>query len=145
MDKKPQLIVGPDYVSEICPLIDEAKTNVLIMMFDWRWYENDFSSPVSQINQALLRATRRKVTVMVLTNYKGVVDRLNDLGILAKEWTGSRLMHAKCVSIDNAVLVIGSHNFTANAMGQNVEVSSILFDVAIADNFSKYFQTLWLS
>lgn len=140
-----RLIIGADYFTAIVDEIDKASSSIYIMMFDWRWYESDFTLPISLINQALVRAKRRGVSVFALTNYSGIVVRLLSLGIQAKEWTGSRLMHAKALAIDRKVFISGSHNFTANAMGENVEISTLQNDEAICSQFITYFETLWRS
>lgn len=140
---KNELIIGPAYAESLCELIGNAENDILILMFDWKWYAQDFSCDVSLINQALIRASRRGVKIRALTNYGEIASKLNSHGILAKVWTGSRLMHAKTIVIDRWVAVLGSHNFTQNAMSLNVEVSIAESDEELCQKLAKYFESLW--
>lgn len=145
VDVKNKLIIGKDYASEVIGVIDEAKSSIKILMFDWRWYVEDFSCDVSLINQSIVRAVRRGVKVMTVTNYLNVIEQLKTLGIQAKKWDSSKLMHSKGIVIDEKIVIMGSHNFTKNAMSYNVETSIVVHDEAIAKNLSTYFDSLWQS
>lgn len=144
-DAKTKLVIGNQYVAEVVSALDLAKISVKILMFDWRWYKDDFSNDVSLINHALVRCARRKVPVTVLTNYLNIVELLNSLGIKAKKWDNSRLMHSKGIIIDDLIVVMGSHNFTQNAMHNNVETSLVVADSNVAKSLSIYFDSLWSS
>jgi phosphatidylserine/phosphatidylglycerophosphate/cardiolipin synthase-like enzyme len=141
---KNELIVNGDYSEKLVPYIDLAKISIDILMYDWRWYKQDFSCDVSLVNNALIRAVRRGVKVRAVVNTNTVIEQLNALGIVAKGWKKSKAMHAKCFILDHTAVMIGSHNLTQNAMGFNVEISAIFSDIQIADELTKYFNSLWL-
>lgn len=142
---KNELAIGNQYAKRLISLIDKATKNIDVMMFDWRWYSNDPFSDISQINHAFVRAARRKVFIRVLTNYISVVEELKAVGINAKCWDASKLMHSKSIIVDNKYVVMGSHNFTNNAMRHNVETSVFLDNEDIAKGLNDYFESLWRS
>ncbi len=140
---KNELIIGPDYASDLIDRIDECKSEILILMFDWRWYEQDFSCEVSLINHALVRAVRRGVKVRAITNLDTISKHLNAVGVESQVWTGARIMHAKTIVLDRWVIVLGSHNLTQNAMTLNIEVSVAFADSILAEKLATYFDSLW--
>ncbi len=140
-----ELIIGKEYTKKILSCLDNAKVSIDILMFVWKWRMRDPTSDVALINQAILRAVRRGVRVSVFCNFKGMAEHLNTLGINAKAWQKTKLMHAKGILIDDKLLVVGSHNLTEPAMNFNVEVSALLYDEDVCVAFKKYFSSLWLS
>jgi len=136
-------IIGAEYPKKVIPLINNAKRTILMCMFDWRWYKDDFANPVSLFNSALIRAKSRGVNIKILTNYAEVIDFVNNLGLDAKKWPEKSLLHSKFLIIDNEFCVIGSHNITMSAFTSNMETSIILTDTDDIERFSNYFKTLW--
>ena len=136
-------IIGSEYPKKVIPLIDGAKRCILMCMFDWRWYKDDFAHPVSLFNSALLRAHRRGVNVKILTNYAEVIDFVTGLGFNAKKWPDKSLLHSKFLIFDDKTCVIGSHNITQSAFTSNMETSIILTDSDDIKRFSAYFDALW--
>jgi phosphatidylserine/phosphatidylglycerophosphate/cardiolipin synthase-like enzyme len=137
-------IIGAEYPKKVIPLIDGAKRSILMCMFEWRWYKDDFSHPVSLFNSALLRAHRRGVKVRILTNYVELIEFVTSLGFNAKKWPDKSLLHSKFLIIDGEKCVIGSHNITQSAFTSNMETSIILDDPDDILRFSNYFEMLWL-
>ena len=142
-DAKNELIIGKDYSKKVLEFIQGAKSSIYILMFDWRWYSRDVSSDMSLINVAILRASQKGVQVKVYCNYPAMCDQLNKLGIDAKCWQKTKLMHAKGILIDEDTLILGSHNLTQSALTLNVEVSAVLYDADVCTQFKKYFFSLW--
>lgn len=140
---KNELAIGKQYVDRVIDLINGAKRSIDIFMFDWRWAKNDISSDVSLINQSLVRATRRGVIVRAFCNYTAITKILNEVGIKAKSWNSTKLMHSKAIILDQKIVVMGSHNFTMNAMNENIETSVIMEDEALGTQLTNYFNTLW--
>lgn len=138
-----KIVVGIDYAKELVKLIDSANKCIDILMFDWRIYKTDITNPVSEINHALVRASRRGVIIKALTNYENILVFLKSVGINGKLWKKSKIMHTKCVIIDQKIVVSGSHNFTNNAMNENFEVSIIHYDPTLAERFSNLFLSIW--
>lgn len=136
-------IIGAEYPKKVIPLIDGAKHTIVMCMFEWRWYKDDFAHPVSRFNSALLRAHRRGVNVRILTNYTEVIDFAVELGFNAKKWPDKSLLHSKFIIIDGQKCIMGSHNITQNAFTSNIEISMILDEADDVRRFSDYFNMLW--
>jgi phosphatidylserine/phosphatidylglycerophosphate/cardiolipin synthase-like enzyme len=116
-------IIGADYVPQICALIAEAKRNIDIVLYDWRWYEDQAAHPCQQVNIALANAVRRGVLVRAVVNNDIALSSLKKAGIQARRLKDKRTLHCKLVILDEKTLVIGSHNFTRNAFAHNIEAS----------------------
>lgn len=144
-EKKNWLIIGPNYAKEVLPLIEESKINIKIFMYDWRWYKQDVACDISRINTALIRAQKRGVKVQAIVNYQAIISQLRECGIDVKLWEKSKAMHAKCIIIDEWLVVLGSHNLTENAMGLNVEISNVVADENMALQAGNYFNSIWSS
>lgn len=134
---------GNEYAEAILQLIDSAFVTIDIAMFDWRWYDQDPSNPIQLINQAIVRAVRRGVRVRAVTSSQTIVNILKSVGVDAKKKTGSGLMHAKLIIVDEYHYSIGSHNLTDSAQHKNVETSMIVSDMTSAREHLKYFLAVW--
>jgi phosphatidylserine/phosphatidylglycerophosphate/cardiolipin synthase-like enzyme len=121
-------IVGADFPKVVIPLIDEAKQSIDIVVYDWRWYMDDPGGTVQRFNSALVRACKRGVIVRAVLNSSDILPILNECGIEARKMREKRCVHGKMLIIDKEKLVIGSHNFTKNAFGLNLEIS-LLTDI----------------
>lgn len=119
------VVVGSDFPKKIIPLFDNAKKNIDIVVYDWRWYPDQPAHAVQQFNSALVRAHQRGVVVRAVINSPELLPLLTKSGIRARCTRDKRTLHAKLIIVDGEKLVIGSHNFTRNAFGANVEVSII--------------------
>lgn len=119
-------IIGAEYAKKVIPLVDSAKRNIDIVIYDWRWYPDQIAHPVQQLNAAIVRARLRGVHIRALLNTDLNLDQLNRVGIKARLLRDRRTLHTKMMMIDEKKLVIGSHNFTRNAFGANIETSIIV-------------------
>lgn len=136
-------IIGAEYPDKVIPLIASATKNIDIISYDWRWYANQPSHPVQRVNIALVNAAKRGVIVRAVLNSGDLIKQLNDNGIKARTLKDSRTLHSKIVLIDNATLVIGSHNITRNAFAHNVEASIAVTLPAELSRFSEFFTNLY--
>jgi phosphatidylserine/phosphatidylglycerophosphate/cardiolipin synthase-like enzyme len=136
-------IIGSEYPKKIIPLIDEAKKNIDIVVYDWRWYPDEPGHAVQQFNAALVRAKARGVLVRAVINAPDLLPILTKCGIGARCTRDKRTLHAKFIIIDGEKLVIGSHNFTKNAFGSNVEVSIVTEIPAENIRFAALFENLY--
>jgi phosphatidylserine/phosphatidylglycerophosphate/cardiolipin synthase-like enzyme len=138
-----QAIIGSQYPEIVIQRINEAKTEIDIIVFDWRWYANDPGSPVQLFNQSLVRAVRRGVRVRAIVNNESIAQTLKALGIEAKKLQTNNLVHAKIIIIDKKEAIIGSHNFTSPAFEKNYELSALIDDQNVVSDYSLYFNNLW--
>lgn len=121
-----EAIIGAEYPKKVIPLIESAKKNIDIVVYDWRWYMDQNMHPTQQFNIALVNAKNRGVQIRAVLNKRLIVDLLNKVGIKAKVLKDRRTVHTKLLIIDDKILVIGSHNFTRNAFTSNIETSVIV-------------------
>lgn len=136
-------LAGTDFCKGVRPLIAGAKQTIDIAVFDWRWYENNASYQIQQFNQEIIKANARGVRVRAISNMADIVATLKKLQIQARKTSTLRLMHAKLMIIDSRYYILGSHNYTQNAMSYNHEVSVILDSPVLLPEFTDYFTKLW--
>lgn len=140
-----EAIIGQDYPKKVIPLIDNSKSSIKIVIFDWRWYENDPSNPVQQFNQSIVRAVKRGVKVDVIGNCDDVLATLRGVGCQARKVISKKLVHVKMIIIDEKDVILGSHNFTQSAFTMNQEVSAYLPAFPDTPRLLAFFSTLWQS
>jgi phosphatidylserine/phosphatidylglycerophosphate/cardiolipin synthase-like enzyme len=138
-----QILLGKEYADFLLTAIDGATRSIDILMFDWRWYPLDPSSPVQLINQALARARKRGVKIRVLVDSGYSLKYFKELQIEVRHYERAGLLHAKNILIDGELVVLGSHNMTMNALTQNVEISVAIIDPASILVLTNYFNSLW--
>jgi len=136
-------IIGSQFPKIVIPKIDEAKTSIKIVVFDWRWYPNDIGNPCQLFNQSIVRASGRGVRVSVITNNGDIISILQSVGVKAQKLITKNLVHAKLMIIDDKVVIIGSHNYSQSAFTMNYEVSSMFEDADSAKVFSDFFSNLY--
>ena len=136
-------LIGKDYPTKVIPYIDNAKSSIDIIVYDWRWYPNNPGFNVQQFNLALVRAVSRGVTVQAVINAPQLLPILTEAGIKARCTRNRRTLHAKFLCIDNKTLVIGSHNFTKNAFNFNLEVSILTEIPEGITRFEELFKNLY--
>lgn len=139
-----QLIIGNDFHKKVIPLIDNARSTISIIVFDWRWYPDQIGNPVQLFNNSLVRAVKRGVDVRSIVNFSSVENILKSVGIKVKHPISKNVIHVKMMIIDNEILIIGSHNYTQNAFTMNHEISVILESCDKIDDLNKFFEGLWL-
>lgn len=140
----PKTIIGSQFVKHVCPLIDQAKKTIDIIVFDWRWYSQDPSNPAQIFNQTILRAVRRGVVVRVITNIAEVLAILKQQGCHVKKPSTEKLIHPKVMIIDDKTIILGSHNYTQSAFTTNFEVSIEFDDELCVSELKTFFNNLFL-
>lgn len=138
-----KVLIGSDYPKHLIPLIDGAKKSIDIVVYDWRWYEDQLAHPVQQFNMALVRASQRGVKIRAVINANMLVPKLNALGIKCRQLGDKRTLHSKLLIIDHSTLVIGSHNFTRNAFTSNVETSIVVSIPEDVTRLHEFFNNLY--
>lgn len=138
-----EVYIGRDYPAKVIPLIDSAKKNIDIVVYDWRWYADQVGHPVQQFNIALVRAVQRGVQVRAVLNAHINIEILNKVGIKARQTKDKRVVHTKMIIIDSSILVIGSHNFTRNAFTSNIETSISLEIPKEVTRLQEFFENLY--
>lgn len=164
LDETQQLVVfGVDligtlenshYYHELPKLFDEAQNSISIMMFHIALPEPNH--PTRQLLDSLVSAHHRGVNVRILVDrdrptdpYKSTVingaakDFLVAAGIDCRFDAEDRLLHSKVVIIDNKVVVIGSHNWSAGSYFQFDDLSFVIASLDYGLAMEDRFQALW--
>ena len=136
-------IIGSEYPKKVIPLINEAKKNIDIVVYEWRWYPNQPGHVVQQFNNALVRAVQRGVLVRAVLNTPLILPILTKTGIKARVLRDQRVVHTKMLIIDGTTLIIGSHNFTRNAFGSNLETSICVEIPSEITRLAEFFENLY--
>lgn len=138
-----EALIGSDFPKYVIPLIDAARKNIDIVVYDWRWYQDDLTHAVQQFNTALVRAVARGVQVRAVVNTPLLIKQLTAVGIWAKQTRDRRTVHTKMILLDGKKIVIGSHNYTRNAFGSNIETSVVADIPEGQDRFAQFFENLF--
>ncbi len=102
---------------------------------------------ISSLLNGMLAAAARGVEVKVLADEAApqTAQALASLaagGIDVRQDSPNTTTHNKLIIADDQILV-GSHNFSHNAMEYNNEASVLLSDPRVAEYYEEYFQQLW--
>lgn len=138
-----ELIIDSGYCDIVTKFIDEARGEIRICAYAWRWYESSPEESIQRLNMALIRAKWRGVDIRVIADSQATLDTLRTLGIKARGVEKNKLMHTKAFCFDMNTLVLGSHNLTKRATRDNYEMSIATSDYSIIDQFVQYFDRLW--
>lgn len=152
--KKVESAIGFHYPQKVIPLINSAKSNIDILMYEWKWYGHESAGGVQKLNLAVVGAARRDVKVRALLNTEHMghaITKINGrtksfldrYGVDCKMGQFGGVVHAKMMLIDNNIAVIGSHNYSKAAFSRNQEVSVIISDRGYILDFIKFYNDLW--
>lgn len=147
-------IISTGYPQIVIPLINNAKTNIDIIMYHWGYYSNQGQSQIQKLNYAIKSAITRGVSVRVLLHPGAPSDHLRAInartaallqtnGASIKWGSRSGVIHAKIVLIDKSLAIIGSHNFSHRSMSSNVEIGVVVEGAGEIRKFQEYFDILW--
>jgi len=139
-----QTIIGREFPDKVIPLIQQAKKEIDIVVFDWRWYPEQPAYSIQKFNQAIVQKAKSPVVIKVILITKATAAILKSCGVEVSVREFGGLVHSKLILIDDDIVVIGSHNFTYNAFETNFESSVIVKDEFAHAEFKKYFQNLWI-
>lgn len=144
MDTRIEALIGNEYAQRLVELFAAAKHRIDIVVFDWRWYENEPGGDVGRFNMAVAAAAKRGVKVRAVVNSDNIATRLKSVGVEVHRPTSKNLLHVKLVLIDDKIAVLGSHNFTRHAFSVNMEASIVLEGEHYPPRLKEFFETLWL-
>lgn len=126
--------------NEIINLIDNARTDIKIEMFEFTY---------KPLKDSLVEAKKRGADVMVILDResyqnKDTFDFLEKNGMYVK-WAPSKfnLLHSKFTIIDKSIVLVGSTNWSKNGMQKNREASVIIYSEGLAKEFENIFDSDW--
>jgi len=136
-------IIGNEFLKKVLPILKEAKKEIDIIVFDWRWYPDQVGYSIQKFNQEIIQKAKSGVNIRAILNTKDTEKILKEQGIKTNIRDFGGLLHTKLMIIDDQIVIIGSHNYTYNAFETNFEASVIIDDKDIAQIFKEYFLSFW--
>jgi len=152
--KDVQVITDKQYFGVVRDCFREAKSSIKMMMFEASYYEKHLDSSSNLLIRELVAAKKRGVDVKVILERREEKERatlrnMKTGSLMAK--AGVAVMydplnittHAKLIIIDDGISIVGSTNWTYNALEKNHEVSVLIHSSEVANNLQNYFQSVW--
>jgi len=136
-------MIGRQFAEELTQKVKDAKSEIKILIYEWRWYRNEIGTSIQKFNYEVIKARQRGVAVRVIVNKDWICNFLKQQKIEVKKINSKRVMHVKMVMVDNKYLFLGSHNLTKNAFELNHEVSVLIEDQDAIEKCNNFFQTAW--
>lgn len=146
-DKDARTLRLPSYKTEVLAAIKGAKHSIRAANYIIRPGRDS----VDEILVALEKAQKRGVKVEIIVddsrkyqssaredkNDEGI-SRAAELGLKISMDTKSRILHTKCIIIDGNTAIVGSHNWTHSALGDNHESSILTHDPQIIADLERF-------
>lgn len=137
-----KIIIGREYPAAATELVKNAKNEIKILVFDWRWYDGQPGARIQKFNNEILAAKRRGVAVRAVVNNNIICPFLKAQGIDVKRVNSNRTLHIKMILVDSKILLVGSHNFSMNAFELNHEMSVLLDEPVAVLKAEKFFENV---
>jgi phosphatidylserine/phosphatidylglycerophosphate/cardiolipin synthase-like enzyme len=137
------LVIDGAFVDKIIPMINDAKTEIRICAYAWRWYMDEPELPMQKFNIALFRKSCNGCKVRILVDNQSMRENFKRLGFNVRAVEPTKMLHTKAICIDKKSLVIGSHNLTKRAGSDNYEMSIITQEFEPVEQFIEYFDAMW--
>ena len=151
-----EVVTDRQYAQVVCEAFGRARSSIRMMMFEARYYEHHRNSPTNALIEELIAARRRGLDVRVILERREENDRVNagnlKTGAILSRG-GVEVMydppttttHSKILIIDGETSVVGSTNWTYNALEKNHEVSVLIRSPQVARTLQDYFHDVWKS
>jgi len=145
-----QLVTDAQYFQVAKRMIREAKTSILVMMFEMGYYDEHPNTPSNLLVKELIGAKKRGVKVEVILEVREGSDRttkrnrhtgkiLSQGGVEVVYDSLSKTTHAKLMVVDGYLTLLGSTNWTYYALTNNHEASVLIRSKEIAQEVVDYF------
>ncbi len=133
-------IISPGAGDKVIGAIDSAKESIHITLYEFSY---------SGLKEALVRAARRGVDVKLILEPKvdqnlDTADFLKGKGIQVR-WASQKFnnSHAKAAIIDGRHILVGSLNWSRNAMERNREIGVLIENERMAGELEAVFELDW--
>ena len=154
--KDVQVITDREYFGVVRDTIQKAQSSINVMMFEASYYEKYKDSPSNVLIRELIAAKKRGVSVKVILERRKGKERatlrnietgnvLTKGGVAVAYDPLAITTHTKLLIIDGKISIVGSTNWTYNALDKNHEVSVLIQSSEVASNLQDYFQSVWKS
>ena len=145
-----QLVTDAQYFQVAKKMIQEAKHSVQVMMFEMGYYDKYPNTPSNLLIKELIDAKKRGVKVEVILEVKEEEDRttkrnrhtgkiLSEGGVEVIYDPLFKTTHAKFMVVDGRLTLLGSTNWTYNALTNNNETSVLIHSKEVAKELMDYF------
>jgi phosphatidylserine/phosphatidylglycerophosphate/cardiolipin synthase-like enzyme len=145
-----QLIIDSEYTKVVREAIRRAQKSIQMMMFEASYYQKYPDTPSNLLIRELIAARKRGVKVAVILEQGESTDRTTDRNLLtgkllAREGVDvtydppTLTTHTKLLIIDDETVILGSTNWTYNALTRNHEVSVLIRSPEMAKALTDYF------
>ena len=145
-----KLVTDGDYFQTAMKMIQEAKSSIHIIMFEMGYYDNRTSTPSNLLIKELMAAGKRGVKVEVILDVREKEDRttkrnrrtgkmLSDGGVEVTYDSLSKTTHAKVIVADRQLTLLGSTNWTYQALSSNHEACVLIRSKEVAKELTEYF------
>lgn len=138
-----QLIVDQDYARIVADFVRDAKSEIRLCAYAWRWYANEPEIDIQKLNVELLLAEYRGVKVRALVDTEAMKETFLKLGFDARCVVNTRMLHTKAFGIDTKTVIVGSHNMTKRATTDNYEMSILSQEFQVVQSYIDYFDRMW--
>lgn len=143
IDGTTELILDNRYCETVIKFIRDAKSDIRLCAYAWRWYIDEPEIPIQKLNIELFRARERGVKVRCLVDTASTAMMLRDVGFNVRYVSSNRMLHTKAIGIDDRTLVIGSHNLTKRASTDNYELSLLTQEAQVVLAYNEYYERMW--
>lgn len=143
------------YLMKLSDVIASARESVDIIQYQWKFMTFAKNSELQIFNQGILRQIRSGIKYRVILNANGFSPRLTrynmdtkrhleNAGAQVKFGANRAITHAKLFIIDSQHVFLGSHNMSDSAVSVNDEVSVLISNREVANEYKRYFELLWV-
>jgi phosphatidylserine/phosphatidylglycerophosphate/cardiolipin synthase-like enzyme len=148
-----QLVVDTQYFQIAKKMISEAKSSIQVMMFEMGYYDQHPDTPSNLLIKELINAKKRGVKIEVILEVKEGEDRttkrnrhtgkiLSEGGVEVIFDSLSKTTHTKLMVVDGKLSLLGSTNWTYNALTDNNEASVLVRSKEVARALMDYFNRI---
>lgn len=149
-----KVIFGAEFLPLVVEEIRGVKEEILVVMYEWNWYEGQRTGTVQDVNRELAIACKRGVKVRALLHNEamgrtlGKINRktaghLRRAGVEVKMGNTGVSVHAKVWVFDRVRAIVGSHNISSRSVGRNLEASVRLDDLSAVEGIIEWFEGVW--
>lgn len=147
------------YLEETLHAIQEAKRSIFVVMYHAPVDPSNRTSPVTRLVEALIEAKGRGVSVRVILDQEIKSERsrkgapmknlrayhvLKENGVSVSFDTLGKRTHAKLLVIDEEVVILGSTNWSREALDQNYEANVWVRSPEMARSITEDFKKIEL-
>ena len=146
------LLKNEEYMPKAIEIISKAQEKINISTFKLERNEKPKGRKSMEIFPKLVAALERNVKIRILVHWnperRGVPKTnfsagkwLAEKGIDVRFLTGERCCHAKIISVDKKIAIIGSHNWSIRSLCANFEMSLLTESQKEIQRIDEIFET----